>query len=78
MNKSQFVNDPVHGFVTIPKGLVGRVVASDMFQRLRRIRQLGLSDLVYPGATHSRFGHSLGARGTRLREKMRRPRWWRY
>ena len=61
MNKSQFVNDPVHGFVTIPKGLVGRVVASDMFQRLRRIRQLGLSDLVYPGATHSRFGHSLGA-----------------
>lgn len=57
----KFVNDPVHGFITVAAGLPGRVVASEEFQRLRRIRQLGLSDLVYPGATHTRFGHSLGA-----------------
>lgn len=61
MGSLKFVNDPVHGFVTIAGGLASRVVASEEFQRLRRIRQLGLSDLVYPGATHTRFGHSLGA-----------------
>lgn len=61
MGKSKFVNDPVHGFITIADGLASRVVASEEFQRLRRVRQLGLSDLVYPGATHTRFGHSLGA-----------------
>lgn len=61
MGRSKFVNDPVHGFITIADGLASRIVASNEFQRLRRIRQLGLSDLVYPGATHTRFGHSLGA-----------------
>lgn len=59
--RAKFVNDPVHGFITIPEGLARRVVESAEFQRLRRIRQLGLSDFVYPGATHTRFGHSLGA-----------------
>jgi HD superfamily phosphohydrolase len=54
-------SDPVHGFVSVPKGLVLELVASAPFQRLRRIRQLGLGFLVFPGAVHTRFEHALGA-----------------
>lgn len=55
------VSDPVHGFVSIPDGLLRGLVAAPVFQRLRRIRQLGLGFLVYPGAVHTRFEHALGA-----------------
>ena len=54
-------NDPVHGFVQVPKGLVLGLVESPEVQRLRRIRQLGLGFLVFPGAVHTRFEHGLGA-----------------
>ena len=54
-------SDPVHGFVSVPRGLVLALVESPEVQRLRRIRQLGVGDLVFPGAEHSRFGHALGA-----------------
>lgn len=54
-------NDPVHGFVTIPKGLVSSLVDHPIFQRLRRIKQLGLGHFVFPGGEHTRFGHALGA-----------------
>jgi len=61
MNKRKIFNDPVYGFISIPYDIVFDVVEHPYFQRLRRIQQLGLSSLVYPGATHSRFHHSLGA-----------------
>ena len=54
-------NDPVHGFVSVPKGLVLSLVETPEVQRLRRIRQLGLGFLVFPGAVHTRFEHGLGA-----------------
>ncbi len=54
-------NDPVHGFISVPKGLVLDLVESPEVQRLRRIRQLGLGFLVFPGAVHTRFEHGLGA-----------------
>ena len=60
-NKSKLINDPLHGFVTLPSALVYDVVQHPYFQRLRRIRQLGMSEWVYPGATHTRFHHALGA-----------------
>lgn len=60
-NKSKLINDPLHGFVTLPSALVFDVVQHPYFQRLRRIRQLGMSEWVYPGATHTRFHHALGA-----------------
>ncbi len=53
--------DPVHGFVMVPKGLVLELVQHPVVQRLRRIRQLGVGHLVFPGAEHTRFGHALGA-----------------
>ena len=59
---SQFVvNDPVYGFVSVPRGLLCELINHPAFQRLSRIRQLGMSALVYPGATHTRWAHSLGA-----------------
>ena len=59
---SQFVvNDPVYGFVSVPRGLLCERINHPAFQRLSRIRQLGMSALVYPGATHTRWAHSLGA-----------------
>ncbi|MFN8287805.1 MAG: HD domain-containing protein [Chitinophagales bacterium] len=61
MNKRKIFNDPVHGFITIPHPLVFDVIEHPYFQRLRRIKQLGLSDYVYPGAIHTRFHHALGA-----------------
>ncbi|WP_128544908.1 HD domain-containing protein [Larkinella soli] len=60
-NKKKILNDPVYGFITIPNELVFDLVEHPYFQRLRRIKQLGLSELVYPGALHTRFHHALGA-----------------
>lgn len=61
MNKRKIFNDPVHGFITIPHELIFDVIEHPYFQRLRRIKQLGLSDYVYPGGIHTRFHHALGA-----------------
>ena len=61
MNKRKIINDPVFGFLSIPNDLIYDVLQHPYVQRLNRIRQLGLSYLVYPGAMHSRFGHSIGA-----------------
>ncbi len=61
MNKRKIFNDPVHGFITIPHELIFDILEHPYFQRLRRIKQLGLSDYVYPGAIHTRFHHALGA-----------------
>lgn len=60
-NKRKIINDPVHGFITIPDELSHDLIGHKYFQRLRRIKQLGLTSLVYPGANHSRFHHALGA-----------------
>lgn len=60
-NKRKIINDPVHGFITIPDELIYDLIEHPYFQRLRRIKQLGLSHLVYPGANHTRFHHALGA-----------------
>ncbi len=58
---SKIINDPVFGFIKIPKGLLYDIVQHPLLQRLNRIKQLGLSTVVYPGAQHTRFQHSLGA-----------------
>jgi HD superfamily phosphohydrolase len=60
-NKRKIINDPVHGFVTIPSDFIYDLIEHPWFQRLRRIKQLGLTHYVYPGATHTRFQHTLGA-----------------
>jgi len=60
-NKRKIVNDPVYGFININSSLVFDLVEHPWFQRLRRIRQLGLTNLVYPGAMHTRLQHALGA-----------------
>lgn len=57
----KIINDPVFGFINIPKGLLYDIVRHPLLQRLTRIKQLGLSSVVYPGAQHTRFQHSLGA-----------------
>lgn len=61
MSDSKIINDPVFGFIKIPRGLLYDIVAHPLFQRLNRINQLGLASVVYPGARHTRFQHSLGA-----------------
>ncbi|MEP0006826.1 MAG: HD domain-containing protein [Balneola sp.] len=64
MDKStryKIFNDPVHGFITVPKGIILRLIDHPYIQRLRRVRQLGLGYLVFPAAEHSRFSHALGA-----------------
>ncbi|MBR5804465.1 MAG: HD domain-containing protein [Bacteroidaceae bacterium] len=61
MQDRKIINDPVFGFINIPKGLLYDVVTHPILQRLTRIKQLGLSSIVYPGAQHTRFQHSLGA-----------------
>ena len=61
VNKLKIINDPVHGFITIQNELIYDLIEHPYFQRLRRIKQLGLSHLVYPGANHTRFHHALGA-----------------
>ncbi|MBP3254298.1 MAG: HD domain-containing protein [Bacteroidales bacterium] len=60
-NKLKIINDPVYGFIKIPSEKIYHLVQSQQMQRLRRIKQLGLSNLVYPGAEHTRFSHSIGA-----------------
>ncbi len=57
----KIVNDPLYGFITIPFELVFKLIEHPYYQRLRRIRQLGMTHLVYPGAHHTRFHHGLGA-----------------
>ncbi len=61
MNKKKIINDPVYGFITIPSELVFDLIEHPYFQRLRYIKQLGMTHLVYPGALHTRFHHALGA-----------------
>lgn len=59
-NKLKILNDPIYGFITIPSTLLYDLIEHPYFQRLRRIKQMGLSSLVYPGAEHTRFHHALG------------------
>lgn len=61
LNKLKIFNDPIYGFITIPNTLIFDLIADPYFQRLRRISQMGLSYLVYPGAHHTRFHHALGS-----------------
>jgi len=61
INKIKTINDPVYGFITIPSELVYDIMDHPWFQRLRRIKQLGLTNYVYPSAHHTRFQHALGA-----------------
>jgi len=60
-NKLKIFNDPIYGFITIPNSLIYDLIQHSYFQRLRRITQMGLSYLVYPGAHHTRFHHAIGA-----------------
>ena len=60
-NKRKILNDPVHGFIGLPNDLIFDIIEHPYFQRLRRIMQLGLTHLVYPGALHTRFSHALGS-----------------
>jgi uncharacterized protein len=61
INKRKIINDPIYGFVTIPNEIIYDLLNHPYFQRLRRIKQLGLTNLVYPGALHTRFHHAIGA-----------------
>src|SRR3712207_1058372 len=61
MNESKIISDPVFGFIKVPRGLLLNIVNHPLMQRLTRIKQLGLASVVYPGAQHTRFQHSLGA-----------------
>ncbi|WP_089371317.1 HD domain-containing protein [Dokdonia pacifica] len=58
--KVTIINDPIYGFITIPNGIIFNLIQHPYFQRLRRITQMGLSYLVYPGAHHTRFHHAIG------------------
>lgn len=60
-NKLKIFNDPIYGFIRIPNTLIFEIIAHPYFQRLRRISQMGLSYLVYPGAHHTRFHHAIGS-----------------
>ncbi len=59
-NKLKILNDPIYGFITIPNSLIFDIIEHRYFQRLRRVTQMGLSNLVYPGANHTRFHHAIG------------------
>ncbi len=61
MNKKKIINDPLYGFITIPNDLIYDIINHPFFQRLRRIKQLGLTDFIYPGALHTRFHHAIGS-----------------
>ena len=60
-NKLKIINDPVHGFIKIPYEIIFDIMEHRCFQRLRRISQTGLLSLIFPGATHTRFHHAIGA-----------------
>lgn len=60
-NKKKIFNDPIYGFISLPFNILFDIIEHPYFQRLRRIKQLGLTHLVYPGALHTRFHHALGA-----------------
>jgi HD superfamily phosphohydrolase len=61
LNKKKIINDPVYGFITIPSDLIFDLIQHPYMQRMRYIKQLGMTHLVYPGALHTRFHHALGA-----------------
>ena len=61
LKSHKILNDPVYGFITVPSELIFTIIDHPYFQRLRRIKQLGLTDFVYPGALHTRFHHAIGA-----------------
>lgn len=61
MSEHKIINDPVFGFIKVPKGLLFNIVEHPYFQRLTRIKQAGMAWVVFPGAQHTRFHHSLGA-----------------
>lgn len=61
MNKKKTINDPIYGFITLPGDIFYDIISHRYFQRLRSIKQLGLTDFVYPAALHTRFQHALGA-----------------
>lgn len=73
MIKKKIINDPLYGFITITSEVIFKLIEHPYFQRLRHIRQVGLTEFVYPGATHSRFQHALGAMHlmTRVLEHLR-------
>ncbi len=56
--RAKIINDPIYGFIDIDKGIINDLINHEFFQRLRRISQLGLTYLVYPGANHTRFQHA--------------------
>jgi len=60
LNKLKILNDPIYGFITIPNSLIFDLIQHKNFQRLRRITQMGMSYMVYPGAHHTRFHHAIG------------------
>lgn len=60
-NRQKILNDPVYGFISFPKTIIYDIIEHPYFQRLRRIKQLGLTEMVYPGAIHTRFHHAIGA-----------------
>ena len=62
-NKLKILNDPIYGFIQIPNSLIFDIIEHPYFQRLRRITQMGFSNLVYPGANHTRFHHAIGCMG---------------
>src|SRR3954468_21281744 len=57
----KIINDPVYGFITVDDELINQIIAHPYYQRLRRIHQMAMAHLVYPGAVHTRLHHSLGA-----------------
>jgi len=61
LKKNKTINDPLYGFITIPGNIIADIISHRWFQRLRYIKQLGLTDFVYPAALHTRFQHALGA-----------------
>ncbi|HYH56355.1 MAG TPA: phosphohydrolase, partial [Anseongella sp.] len=60
-NKKKIINDPVYGFISIPSEIIFDLLSHPYLQRLRRIKQMALAHLVYPGALHTRLHHALGA-----------------
>ena len=60
-NNGKILNDPIYGLIEIPYGIIYELMEHRYYQRLRRINQLGFTQYVYPGATHTRFNHTIGA-----------------